>query len=101
MDPFISHPLRSLVLLPAYQSKKGSKEGARRKCSVCAAHGKRHNAHYYCEACSDISNGSLIVICGHQSERALLATPFIVEMHPKCTEIILCCISVAFGLISL
>ena len=69
VDPFISHPLRSLVLLPAYQSKKGSKEGARRKSSVCAAHGKRRNAHYYCEACSDISKGSLVVICGHQSER--------------------------------
>ena len=69
VDPFISHPVRSLVLLPAYQSKKGSKEGARCKCSVFAAHGKRRNAHYYCEACSDISKGSFVLICGHQSER--------------------------------
>lgn len=47
VDPFFSHPLISLVLLPAYQSKKGSKEGARHKCSVCAAHGKRRNAHWH------------------------------------------------------
>ena len=38
VDPFISHPLRSLVLLPAYQSKKGSKEGARSQmfCLCCS-----------------------------------------------------------------
>ena len=52
---FISHPLRKLVLLPTYQRIKGSKEGARRKCSVCAAQGRRRNAHYYCVKCSDIS----------------------------------------------
>ena len=54
-SPFISHPLRKLVLLPTYQRKKGSKEGAHPKCPVCAAQGRRHNAHYYCAKCSDIS----------------------------------------------
>ena len=68
-SPSISHPLRKLVLLPTYQKKKGSKEGARRKCSVCAAQGRRRNAHYYCAKCSDISKGSLVVICGPQSQR--------------------------------
>eukprot|EP00731_Ephydatia_muelleri_P006247 Em0003g495a len=45
--PFEAHPLKCLLTLPKYKKNIGSKEGARRKCYVCAAQGKRHNAHYF------------------------------------------------------
>ena len=67
--PFEAHPLKSLLTLPKYKKNIGSKEGARRKCYVCAAQGKRHNAHYFCVTCSDVSQGSIVVICGHNSLR--------------------------------
>ncbi|KAL5488763.1 hypothetical protein EMCRGX_G017752 [Ephydatia muelleri] len=66
---FEAHPLKSLLTLPKYKKNIGSKEGARRKCYVCAAQGKRHNAHYFCVTCSDVSQGSIVVICGHNSLR--------------------------------
>lgn len=67
--PFEAHLLKSLLTLPLYKENIGSKEGARRKCYVCAAQGKRHNAHYFCVTCSDVSQGSIVVICGHNSLR--------------------------------
>ena len=67
--PFEAHPLKCLLTLPKYKKNIGSKEGARRKCYVCAAQGKRHNAHYFCVTCSDVSQGSIVVICGHNSLR--------------------------------
>ena len=67
--PFEAHPLKSLLTLPKYKKNIGSKEGARRKCYVCAAQRKRHNAHYFCVTCSDVSQGSIVVICGHNSLR--------------------------------
>ena len=72
--PFNAHPLKSLLSLPLYQDHVGSKVGARRKCSVCSAKGKRNNAHYYCVRCSDISKNSIVAICGHQSERGTGST---------------------------
>ena len=65
--PYNAHLLKSLLSLPLYQDHVGSKEGARRKCSVCSAEGKRNNAHYYCVTCSDISKNSIVAIIGHLS----------------------------------
>eukprot|EP00731_Ephydatia_muelleri_P015330 Em0008g1050a len=66
---FSAHPLRRLSQLKAYDGTKGSKEGVRRKCSVCATRGERHNAHYYCVSCSDESSNSIVVVCGHGTLR--------------------------------
>ena len=66
---FSAHPLRRLSQLKAYDGTKGCKEGVRRKCSVCATRGERHNAHYYCVSCSDESSNSIVVVCGHGTLR--------------------------------
>ena len=77
-----AHPLRrQLSQLKIYEGMIGSKEGVCQKCSVCAARGERHNAHYYCVSCSDESSNSIVAVCGHPSmDLHVPATQFTVRM---------------------
>ena len=71
VTPFEANPLQRPSQLSLYKGKMRQKEGARRKCVSCAAHGEKCNTHFYCVTCTDEQRGIVVAVhvCGHGSVR--------------------------------